>query len=173
MARMPSEQSLDPLRNQLLEVLKNSGMSEKENRTVLLQCAAQIKNKSIVKQTAKELGLTLSRFISNEDLELYHDLKRGKRDAGYISKGWEDPGFRIGDLIDVPANHLTPDNLNDLMKFCSTRGVAFSLEEKDGSLSLHMDSVIYSAGFNKKVLKQVLHYLHVCAEKVSSLSGSA
>jgi len=30
---------------------------------------------------------------------LYYDITRGRHDMGYIAKGWEDPGFRIGDLV--------------------------------------------------------------------------
>ena len=125
----------------------------------------------IVEQTTKECGLKLSGFLANDDLELYYDLKQGRHDVGYISKGWKDPGFRVGDLIKVPKSSIPvlKTNAYNLLKFCATRGVAVTIEEKSDSVQLQMDSVIYSDGFNKKVFAQVLESLNECADKVHEL----
>ena len=105
--------------------------------------------------------------------ELYYDLKQGRHDVGYISKGWNDPGFRVGDLVSVSKENIgnVQANAYRLLKFCATRGVVLAVEEKADSIELQMDSVIYSDGFNKSVFAQVLHYLNACVEKAQELIG--
>jgi hypothetical protein len=173
MVRLRFEEDENPLRNRIFEVLRNSRSSAEEDLTALLQCAAHIRNRIIVEQTAKECGLRLSGFRANDDLELYYDLKQGRHDVGYISKGWDDPGFRIGDLVEVPKANVPALKVHAyaLLKFCATRGVVITIEEKADVVEIQMDSVIYSDGFNRKVFEQVLHYLNVCVEKAEELIG--
>ena len=56
-----------------------------------------------------------------------------------------------------------------LLTFCTIQGVAVTIKEKDKSIELQMDSVIYSEGLNKRVFEQVLHQLHECVEKAHEL----
>jgi hypothetical protein len=171
MINMRFQRDGNPLREQIFEVLRNSPTSAEEDLTALLQCAAHIRNRIIVEQTAKECGLRLSGFRTNDDLELYYDLKQGRHDVGYISKGWDDPGFRVGDLIKVPKANIPALKAHayDLLKFCATRGVVVTFEENADVVEVQMDSVIYSDGFNKKVFEQVLSYLNGCVEKAATL----
>jgi hypothetical protein len=167
------EDDSNPLRDRIFEVLRNSSTSVEEDLTALLQCASQIRNRMLVEQTAKECGLKLSGFRTNDDLELYYDLRQGRHDVGYISKGWEDPGFRVGDLVEVPKANIPAVKAQafNLLKFCATRGVVLTFEQKAGLVEIQMDSVIYSDGFNKKVFEQVLHYLNECVEKTHTTCG--
>ena len=86
------------LRQQIFALLRESLTSVEEDLDALSQCVVHIRNRKIVEGIARECGLTPARFLANEALELYYDIKRGRHEMGYISKGWEDPGFRIGDL---------------------------------------------------------------------------
>lgn len=81
-----------------------------------------------IEQTAKECNLKLSGFLTNDDLELYYDLKQGCHDVGYISKGWDDPGFRVGDIIEVSKSSIPTlkDRTYALSTFSATRGVALA-----------------------------------------------
>jgi hypothetical protein len=106
MVRMRFEADGKPLRDQIFELLRKSPTSKEDDLTALLQCAAHIRNRMIVEQIAKECGLRLSDFQANEHLELYYNLKQGRHDVGYISKGWTDPGFRVGDVIEVPKANI-------------------------------------------------------------------
>src|SRR3972149_11231655 len=106
MVSMRFENDGNPLRDQIFEVLRNTRTTAEDDLTALLQCAAHIRNRIVVEQTAKECGLRLSGFRTNDDLELYYDLKQGRHDVGYISKGWDDPGFRVGDLVEVPKTNI-------------------------------------------------------------------
>ena len=122
----------------------------------------------IVEQILKECGLRPTGFNANEHLELYYDIAQGKREVGYISKGWDDPGFRVGDIVEVPKWKIAAlkEHAYALLKYCATRGVVMTVKENDDdSVELQMDSVIYSDGFNKKVFAQVLHYLTECVQK--------
>ena len=173
MAKKKSKQDRNLLRDQIFEVLRNSRTSAKKDLMVLLQCAAHIRNKMIIEETAKECNLKLSGFLTNDDLELYYDLKQGRHDVGYISKGWTDPGFRVGDIIEVSKSNVFTfkDKIYALLTFCATRGVAFTVKERKDVVEVQMDSVIYSDGFNKKVFEQVLHELNACVEKANELLG--
>lgn len=61
------------------------------------------------------------------------------------------------------------EHLYSLLTFCATRGVTVTIEEKECLIELHLDSVIYSEGLNKRVFEQVLHYLEECVEKAHEL----
>jgi len=174
MVRMRFESPSEPsLRDKLFEVLKNSRTLASQDLEALLQCAAHMKDRAIVEQTAKECGLTLTQFQTNDVLELYFDIKQGRHDLGYISKGWNDPGFRVGDLVEVPkANSAVLRNqAYKLLSFCATQGVTLTIKEMSGGVEIHLDSVIYMEGFNKKVFEQVLHHLNLCVEKAKELIG--
>jgi hypothetical protein len=168
---MKSNGDSNPLRDELLDLLAKSSTSSDEDLSALLQCADQIRNRRIVERTAKECGLRLDRFLSDEILELYYDLKRGRHDVGYISKGWKDPGFRIGDVVEMSKTSIQSfkEHVFPLLKFCAVRGVGITFEEKEDVVEIQMDSVIYPDGFNKKVFEQVLHYLNDCVERVNGL----
>jgi hypothetical protein len=173
MAKIKFKDDGSQLRKRIFKVLRNSRTSAKKDLVVLLQCAAHIRNKLIIEETAKECNLKLSGFLTNDDLELYYDLKQGRHDAGYISKGWNDPGFRVGEIIEVskPNIFTFKEKIYVLLRFCATRGVAFTIKERRNVVEVHMNSVIYSDGFNKKVFEQVLHELNVCVEKAHELIG--
>ena len=66
----------------------------------------QAENKKLVERTLDECGLRPDRFITNEELELYYDIAQFHRGMGYIAKGWDDPGFRVGDVVLVPSGKL-------------------------------------------------------------------
>ena len=173
MVRMLRSDSDNPLRDEIFALLNSKKASNGKALEALSQCQSQIVNRILVQRTVKECGLKLTRFLANKDLELYYDLKQGRHDVGYISKGWGDPGFRVGDLLDVPNRKLPQlkDNIVAILKFCATRGVSVTIEETKGGMQLLMDCVIYSDGFNKKVFGQALRQLNACVEKTEELMG--
>jgi hypothetical protein len=99
MVRHSPRKTIDSLRDQIFALLNKKKASFEDALKALSQSEAHIRNRMMVEKISKECGLKLSGFLANDELELYNDLKRGRHDMGYISKGWEDPGFRIGDLI--------------------------------------------------------------------------
>jgi len=111
--------------------------------------------------------------LANNELELYYDLKRGRHDMGYISKGWEDPGFRIGDLIEIEKwkEESFKVNAYEILRFCATNGIVLTVEETKDTITLQMEGVIYSEGFNKDTFMKTLETLNECVEKAQELIG--
>ena len=151
----------NPLRNDILALLGRRRVSMDKALEAVSQCQAQLGNRILVEAAAKQCGLKLSSFLTDESLELYYDIKRGRHDLGFISKGWDDPGFRIGDLVHVPKRYVPrlKDTIFTLLRFCATRGVSVTIEDTREGAELQMDSVIYLEGFSGSVFEQVIHYL--------------
>lgn len=169
-----SSDDAESLRSKIFKLVNDADAPVAEVLRTLAQCQAHIQNRAIVEQTLKECGLRPTGFKANEHLELYYDIEQGKREVGYIAKGWDDPGFRIGDVIAVSKWKIAAlkEHAYSLLKYCATRGVAMTVEDNgDDAVTLQMNSVIYSDGFNKKVFAQVLHYLGECVEKAHNIFG--
>ena len=171
MVRHSSKKAVDSLRDQVFALLNKKKASFEDALKALSQCEAHIQNRVVVEKIAKECGLKLSRFLANDELELYYDLKRGRHDMGYISKGWEDPGFRIGDLIEIEKwkEELFKANAYELLRFCATNGIVMTVEEGKDTITLQMEGVIYSEGFNKDTFSKTLETLNECVEKAQEL----
>jgi hypothetical protein len=159
------------LRDQIRTLLQDSLTSVDEDLKALSHCAAQIRNRGLVEHLACEDGLTLAGFRTNDALELYFDLKRGRHDLGYIAKGWEDPGFRIGDLAEIGwwDRDILQANLHNLMRLCATNGITMTIQESPITSTLQVDGVIYSEGFNRDTFVQTLDSVNVCIEKIHTL----
>jgi hypothetical protein len=171
MVRHSSKKAVDSLRDQIFALLNKKKASFEDALKALSQCEAHIRNRMTVEKIAKECGLKLPRFLANEELELYYDLKRGRHDMGYISKGWEDPGFRIGDLIEIEKSkeELFKGNAYEILRFCATNGIVLTVEEAKETITLQMEGVIYSEGFNKDTFLKTLETLNECVEKTQEL----
>jgi len=173
MVRLLSPDDGNSLREQILVVINSAKVLADDAVKILSQCQSHFQNRMIIERVAKECGLKLTRFLTNKHLELYFDLKQVRLDMGYISKGWDDPGFRVGNIVNIPKDKIMAfkKNAYSLLQFCAVQGVAMTVQEQEGSAELHMDSVIYSEGFNKRVLEQVLEQLNVCVNKAKNLIG--
>jgi len=171
MVRHSPRKTIDSLRDQIFALLNKKKASFEIALKALSQCEAHIRNRMMVEKIAKECELKLSRFVSNEDLELYYDLKQGRHDVGYISKGWEDPGFRIGDLIEMEKSKMDSFKANayEILRFCATNGIVLTVEETKDTITLQMEGVIYSEGFNKDTFSKTLKTLNECVEKAQEL----
>jgi len=165
--------AVDSIRDRIFALLKKKRAPFEDALKALSQCEAHIRNRMMVENIARECGLKLSRFLANDQLELYYDLKRGRHDMGYISKGWEDPGFRIGDLIrmDKWKEESFKANAYEILRFCATNGIVMTVEEDKDTITLQMEGVIYSEGFNKDTFLKTLETLNECVEKAQDLIG--
>ena len=125
----------------------------------------------IVEDLARACGLTLAGFLTNDALELYYDIKRGRHDLGFIAKGWEDPGFRIGDLVDIGwwDADLVKANAAQIMRSCARQGIAMTIQEAPLTTTFQLDGVIYSEGFNRDTFLQTLDSLNACVGRIEVL----
>lgn len=171
MVRHSPRKAINSLRDQIFALLNKKKTSFEDAFKALSQCEAHIQNRVMVEKIAKECGLKLTRFLANDELELYYDLKRGRHDMGYISKGWEDPGFRIGDLIEIEKwkEESFKVNAYEILRFCATNGIVLTVEETKDTITLQMEGVIYSEGFNKDTFLKTLETLNECVEKAQEL----
>ncbi len=166
---MPTKTNL--LRDHILAILNGSTTTVTEDLDALAQCAAHIRNRMIVEGIARECGLSLTGFLTNDALELYYDIKRGRHDMGYFSKGWEDPGFRIGDLVEIDLweADILKANTPHIIRFCATNGIAMTVQETPITIIIQLDGVIYSEGFNRDTFEKTLDSLNACVEKIHTL----
>jgi hypothetical protein len=125
----------------------------------------------LVQEVAGSCKIELSGFLSNEHLELYYNMIRDGVDLGYICKGRKDPGFRIGNLIEIPrVREPIFRTLEDqIRRLCATNGLGMTVQESPDSLQIQMDAVIYGDGFNKKTFSQTLETVHEVVEKVRTM----
>jgi hypothetical protein len=159
------------LRQQVFALLHESTTSAEEDLEALSHCTAHIRNRMIVEGIARDCGLTLARFLTNDALELYYAIRRGRHDLGYIAKGWEDPGFRIGDLVEIDLweADILKVNTPHIMRFCATNGIAMTVQETPTTIIIQLDGVIYGEGFNRDTFEKTLDSLNVCVEKIHTL----
>jgi len=159
------------LRDQIFALVRDSTTSVGEDLEALSQCTAHIRNRTIIGDIAGECGLTLAGFLTNDALELYYNIRRGRHDLGYIAKGWEDPGFRIGDLVEIDLweADILKANTPHIIRFCATNGIAMTVQETPTTITIQLDGVIYSEGFNRDTFEKTLDSLNACVEKIRTL----
>lgn len=132
-----------------------------------LQLSEQKRNQELAEGAVTAAGYTASSFTSAKDLEVYFDITRGEQDVGFISKGWTDPGFRIGELLTMPQGY--PENAEPpeyLREFCATNGVALGRSPDLAGTHWILEYVIYTSGFNAETLRESLDTFVECTERV-------
>jgi len=159
------------LRPKIFAMLTDSDASMEQCLKVLSQCAAHIQNRQLIEKTAAACKLTLSGFVTDDALELYYDLTRGREELGYIAKGWDDPGFRIGDLVQIPKGQSaqTKTLVTRIRKLCATNGIGVTIAKTADSIDIQMDAVIYSEGFNRATFKKTLDTVCECVDKIKNM----
>ena len=124
-----------------------------------------------VKKCADELELTLLGFLTNEALELYYNVYKDNDPVCYISKGWGDPGFRIGELIEIDRS--IPDfkeKFCHIFKICSSNLVSINVSHaKSDKVELNLAIGVYEKGFNGEVLREALDSLQGSLRQIRPL----
>jgi hypothetical protein len=161
------------LRRKLLAVLSAAELPAGSQMKVLNECRSQLEARRAVERVASEAGLSLSHFLTNDALELYYEIKRGRHDLGYISKGWDDPGFRVGDVRAFQEFHGVHFIWTgpEIKRYCATNGIGITVAQHGETTEIHLDGVIYREGFNKHTFTKTLGTLRECVERVQTLIG--
>src|ERR1039457_577817 len=108
--RIPPEDKLSPeaqknkLRFELVEVINKYHLRLDQIAEIFAELSSSIREYLELLEIAKSAKLRLSDFHINKDLGLYFNVYRGRQFLGYISKGWSDPGFRLGEIVLVSAS---------------------------------------------------------------------
>jgi hypothetical protein len=133
--------------------------------SALSYCRNQFENRTAVETAILVSGCTATGFLWNEDLELYYDIAKDGEEVAFISKGWDDPGFRLGELVTVSGDKI--HRLEDVKKFCATNGIVMSFQENEMSdYEVVLEQVIYSTGFDGRTFAQALSTLIECSDKL-------
>jgi hypothetical protein len=156
------------LRDLLFKLISENDVSLQETIQSLSEVKSFYLDRMEIEKIIKESGLRPIDFQSNDQLELFYNLRKGRRDIGYVSKGWSEPGFRIGNVIVIPEiqSAALRSGIMEIMKICAVRGFAVTVEEKSGYFKLHIDTVVYSEGLNRVVFMKIMDNLCECVDKI-------
>ncbi len=143
---------------------------EMENNPEADYALNQIKSITLVKDCAKKSKLKLKEFITDEQLEVYFEVYRREKNICFIAKGWDEPGFRIGEIIKLDKNN--PDfkrNFYKIFEICSKDLISLGFfKQNKAYLWLSLGVGIYYNGFNEKVLKDASATLKSAADKIKT-----
>lgn len=164
----------DDIKKRLNSWIEKQNLTEEETCSTLEAILNQRKNIALVKKNAKKAGLKLERFISNRALEIYYDLVIKDRGVGYISKGWSDPGFRVGEYFELEKRMPSfKEKFYKIFQVCSGNLVSVSVSEKTpGKIGISLEIGIYRDGLNEKVLKDVVDTLETTMRKIKHVLDS-
>ena len=128
----------------------------------------QIRSIALVKDCARKSKLKLKKFITDEQLEIYFDVYRRDKNLCFLAKGWDDPGFRVGEIIKLDKNN--PDfkrNFYRIFEVCSKDLISLGFfKQNKNYLWLNLGVGIYYDGFNEKVLRDAAATLKSAADKI-------
>ncbi len=154
----------------LLSMTETVAPTPKNAEQLLGQCAGHYRHKRWIMHLAAELELDLSNELYNNALQIYFDIKHAGLDWGYISRGWDEPGFRIGQLIEIPAQHEMDfrRKSNTIVRNVATRGIALSIDPDVNrqTIALHLTINIFDEGFNPPVLRESLKNLAEATQQI-------
>jgi hypothetical protein len=161
------------LRRKLVAAMNDAELSAGEKSNALNECRGQIENRGTVEGVAAEAGLTLSHFVTNNALELYYEIKRGRHALGFISKGWDDPGFRVGEVLAFQEFHGVHFIWTgpEIKRYCAINGIGITFEQRGEITEIVLDGVIYTEGFNQTTFRKTLEALNRCVAEIEALAG--
>jgi hypothetical protein len=141
-----------------------------EAEQMLQQCAGYYHNQRLIQRCANELGLELAGGTANATLQVYYDIQRNGGDWGYISRGWDEPGFRIGQALDVPNDKLPEFRRHSerIIRNLAARGIVITIESmpEPAQAQLHLTLNLPDAGFNQNMLLESLANLFEATQQI-------
>jgi hypothetical protein len=169
------ENSDDDIKKRLNVWIEEQELTDEESIKLLQSVLDQRRNIRLVTENAQKAGLSLEKFISNSDLELYFDILKKDKSVGYISKGWSDPGFRVGEYFEMAKDDSAfKEKFFKVFQACSTSLISVSVSEKmPGVVGISLDIGIYKDGFNEKVLKDAVETLEETMGRIKSILDEA
>ena len=151
--------SCPEIRNAVFGLLLENDVPYPLATKALCQCLEVLRDVDRTHSVASDLGLEVSGLRSDDTLALYWNVSRDGRCVGFIYRGWDDPGFGIGECVPVLAAEMPVfmAQADVAVKFLATNGLSLTTEPMpDGGYWLNMTTVIYSDGFNAGTLAGAL-----------------
>lgn len=114
-------------------------------------------------------GLILRHLHMNEALELYVDVYQGSNDLGSVSKGWDDPGFRVQDVLYVSRAALPQfkARIYEIVEACASQGCCFQIHtSQDRGIELELWTPLYGDRLHPGALKEAFRALAECRRRI-------
>ena len=167
---MSDDDSVHEGRSAVLSALERADLDLDETQAALELASRQLRTRSLAHAAAAAAGYELTETWGNPALELYADIRSGYRDVGFLAKGWEDPGFRVGDIVLLPYPEARLSGvLPALREQAALRGVALTARESEGVVEIHLEQVLYQDGFNASALAGTLTGIGECRRLIEPL----
>jgi hypothetical protein len=141
-----------------------------EAETVLQQCADYFRNKRLLQTHAASCGLNLVNESISECMQIYFEVQAEGAIKGFISCGWDEPGFRVGQVVMVPIEHMPELQLHaqEIMQLLARNGIAITTDPDDEQAVHYLNLTINipDAGFNAATLSQAVWTMNACVEQI-------
>ena len=136
------------------------------------ELAIQAADKTLLQEIGRNsAGFILSNYHWDEQLELYFDIERKGKSDCYISKGWDQPGFRVSAIVDIPLTREFDWNFFDYVSdYCAVNGVALTRQPEGSIVGWMLDSVIYSGALNAESFTGSVDSMLECIQQIRLLA---
>ena len=156
---------------ELLTKIGQGHISMEEAEAAVARCVSFLRDKKLLEAIAREIGISLSGFRTTDVMEMYYDVGWKGMDFCSISKGWKDPGFRIGEVITLGADQIErfQQNAVNVLNTCATHGVGCGVQIAEGNkLQLDLSVCLYQEGLSATALKNAFEAFELCMNKVKA-----
>ena len=165
-----AEQRAARLASKVIKLL--CGEVATENPRVSRRVSSFMRNVAGLMDLARRSGLRLHNLHSDPIQEFYCDVSQGKRDLGFVSRGWTDPGVRVGDLIyfSGAAAPKFKANIEQIMNACTSQGVAFFVRHsRPSSVEVELWTPVYGDLHGTAALREALKSFQECRERIGKI----
>ena len=161
------------IRAKLLNVAEKLTARRDDADQILLQCADYFRNRYLLQSYAQEVGLILVNSYTNDEMQIYYELQWNGDTVGFISKGWAEPYYRLGQILCVAEDKLPiiTRHSKDISILLATNGISFTSDrdEKKAMRYMNLTTNIPEAGFNKDTLAQAVTTMTACVYKIRGM----
>ena len=170
---LPAAASPAEIRSRLLDTAEKLTARREDADQILLQCADYFHNRHLLQCYVQEVGLTLVNGHTDDELQIYYEIQWNGDTIGFISKGWEESFYRLGQILRVSEDKLPElkQHSKEISAFLAMNGIAITSDrdEKTAAHYMHLTINIPNAGFNKDTLSQAVETMTACVYKIKGI----
>jgi hypothetical protein len=160
----------DDARSILLKTITQLTANSAEAETLLQQSADYFRHKRLLQTHAASCGLNLVNEFISECMQIYFEVQAEGAIKGFISRGWDEPGFRVGQVVMVTIEHVPELQLHaqEIMQLLARNGIAITTDPDDEQTVHYLNLTINipDAGFNAATLSQAVWTMDACVEQI-------
>lgn len=154
------------LRAMIVRAAEESRLARGAVLRVLDQSRHYSEARTEVETAVAVAGCRAAGFLWNKALAIYCDVSKGGREVAFLSKGWDDPGYRLGQMLTIPRAPVARfhGRHESLQRLLLTNGITCNIKPTADGLEVVLEYLLYAAGFNGKTLSQSLTTSMECSE---------